>query len=708
MALLFSDDFHRANGNIGNGWSPSPGGYDIFGNLCRCVSASNYQETQTASLGTSDHSIEVTVNSATTYNSARDVSILARLTGTTTSYYRATLRLGDALNSYVTLSYKTVATGPNEMARRYIVQPTAGDHLLALAVTGTHITVSYDGVAMIELVDNNVSSGNYFGLVVNGNSTIFLSLVQVYDGPRQAMSAAPPVILCGIAGQLIGLTGYGTAWVSGIPGYPVFSMTPGAITAQDIYTANSAGITVTGPDYPGLCIISDPDALRFTIVRAVYTLVQPIDQPYDPLGIYAFLNTLNLALTTWLQNLNDELIGDLNLAAGESLLGWARFIGIPPEDHSVSTMLATILRELQVDGDDPTTLRSVIVDTLAAIYYISSTSTNSLETVLTAIDAISAGSNAEVLAAIADLATQLTTAQTSLNIISGNDTETIALARNDVSLVAVDVGVLLNDTAAIRGDLDDIRTGSDYTLGTVGNWILGLGGVQAVTLVAVLASLVGRGTTTAIQIVDVVEDVVAEGTDLAGIATTIFGWLADRAEPTLPTISVDLGGIVNDIAGVHDDVAADLTIITDAISGAETDLSSQLDGLDAKLDQILSALAVPAGGVPSWPGLGAVTLGTPVAIAQNMSIDGPLDGALYEVTSAPTTLGKTVVGGHTTWLRLGQAAFVSDNGDMDAFQSVNWDNGILVPRYVLTPASLVLHFVGGVSGTVTPWVRTIP
>jgi len=258
---------------------------------------------------------------------------------------------------------------------------------------------------------------------------------------------------------------------------------------------------------------------------------------------------------------------------------------------------------------------------------------------------------------------------------------------------------------------------------------------QALTIAVGLASMFAVGALDIPNLVAQVVALLASSDDIEAALTSLLSWLSGRNQDTnqaqstaLATVEdytdtletalqTDTDTITGDIAQAVLDLAADVLAargtgdptIADVRSDLSTirgDSSTTLASLDAKLDDILDALAGASAGPPAWPGLAGVTLGTPVPITADMTLSGPIDGALVEVTGVPTGQGRTSFDGRMSYFRLGQAAFRTDNGDLETFQYVNWDNGLLVPLHMLTAGGLVLHFVGGVSGTVTPWVRT--
>jgi hypothetical protein len=268
-----------------------------------------------------------------------------------------------------------------------------------------------------------------------------------------------------------------------------------------------------------------------------------------------------------------------------------------------------------------------------------------------------------------------------------------------------------------------------------------LGGIQQTTrdytvlsIAIGLASLFATGGGDVSAIVAELATLLADSTDIGAALTSLLSWLSGRDQSPNQEQGLQLVTALGDLDSLSADLLSDYNAlaldISNAKSALETDISNvrgtnsptiadvrsdlstirgdnatTLKGLSDKLDAIsgkIDALGLPQ---PGYPGPDYVTFGDPVAITTDMTIEGPLDGAIYHVTAAPATLAKSNIGGFTSWYRLGQAAFESEDGYLDAFQQVNWDHGTLLPRGMLNPAALVLHWTGGVTGTVTPWVR---
>lgn len=109
---------------------------------------------------------------------------------------------------------------------------------------------------------------------------------------------------------------------------------------------------------------------------------------------------------------------------------------------------------------------------------------------------------------------------------------------------------------------------------------------------------------------------------------------------------------------------------------------------------------------PVWPGLSGVTLLTPVAIANGVTITEAMDGCLIAVASYPLNRGQFSFDGVISVRNLGALAFFSDNGDEEFPQTLGFTSAVYLPKSMAHAAGLVLRTTGGVTGTITPF--TIP
>jgi len=132
------------------------------------------------------------------------------------------------------------------------------------------------------------------------------------------------------------------------------------------------------------------------------------------------------------------------------------------------------------------------------------------------------------------------------------------------------------------------------------------------------------------------------------------------------------------------------------------------DITQADIDAALLALA--GGGAalvpPVWPGLAKVTLGTSVALVDGLVITTPMDGVIVELTAAPSGKVVHLLGGLPAYRWIGSLSFENDNGDQEASQQLSFANQVYTPRTLQAAAGVRFYVLGGVTGTVVPWVIT--
>lgn len=112
-------------------------------------------------------------------------------------------------------------------------------------------------------------------------------------------------------------------------------------------------------------------------------------------------------------------------------------------------------------------------------------------------------------------------------------------------------------------------------------------------------------------------------------------------------------------------------------------------------------------GPPVWPGLANVDLGTPVALATDLTITTPMHGVLVEITAVAAKYNtfKFSYDGLTSYRKLGALTFLTDRGDAEQFQFLSFELAIYCPKEMAEAASLKLECAVGTTGTVTPWLR---
>jgi hypothetical protein len=115
-----------------------------------------------------------------------------------------------------------------------------------------------------------------------------------------------------------------------------------------------------------------------------------------------------------------------------------------------------------------------------------------------------------------------------------------------------------------------------------------------------------------------------------------------------------------------------------------------------------ASLATP----PVWPGLAAVTLGTPVALDTGLTITEPMDGVLVAITSVPGKHSGYTYDDIRSYVHIGALAFFSDNGDMESYQPLSFTAQVYRTRTMARAAGVKVMTPPDVVGTITPWVVT--
>jgi hypothetical protein len=109
---------------------------------------------------------------------------------------------------------------------------------------------------------------------------------------------------------------------------------------------------------------------------------------------------------------------------------------------------------------------------------------------------------------------------------------------------------------------------------------------------------------------------------------------------------------------------------------------------------------------PVWPGLAAVTLGTPVAISSSFTVTGPMHGVLIDITAILANKPFFDFDGSLSYRNIGALAFQEDNGDEEFPQNLGFTSAVYCPKSMEIAANCVVRADASITGTVTPWVVT--
>lgn len=113
---------------------------------------------------------------------------------------------------------------------------------------------------------------------------------------------------------------------------------------------------------------------------------------------------------------------------------------------------------------------------------------------------------------------------------------------------------------------------------------------------------------------------------------------------------------------------------------------------------------LPFVGAPVWPGLAAVTLGTPVTLADGLVVAGPLHGVLVDCSTIPPGASSWNLGGMPAYYRWGEVSFVTDNGEAEEFQYLGFGLGVYCPKAMAVADSAIFRVQRLPTATVTPWL----
>jgi hypothetical protein len=110
---------------------------------------------------------------------------------------------------------------------------------------------------------------------------------------------------------------------------------------------------------------------------------------------------------------------------------------------------------------------------------------------------------------------------------------------------------------------------------------------------------------------------------------------------------------------------------------------------------------------PIWPGIDGVTLGTTVPAVESTVLEIPMDGILWLTTSYPSARARWGAAPYYSVYHTGRLAFITDNGDLEPFQYMGWQNAVYVPQTMGRAAGVVVFLEANIEGAITPWDITM-
>lgn len=705
MGTLFTDNFNRGDGAAGNGWTATVGSFVIDTNEAKTGAdySTWYRTVPTGAEADIITAMSLTANS--TYASGYGPTFTLRADASLHNGYEFAWQAGGVGTAQLVIT-KIVSSTRTTLATVNGWACSSGAHTLEMSCVGTTISAKFDGTTVATVTDGDVGSGTYlwcYEFVGNHEHyddwTISVpDVIPMYIQPVQVPTSA--------VGAMFTLTGVDTAWTPGTPGSPEFTCSAGSIIAQVITGANQATIYYDAPASEQTVTITDPDYGR-TASLEVSDAAPPVPPgTWDPFGILGWLASFKTWVQDQFENFAGGIVPDLAMETNIGVLAFVKNLAGYTPLKALYYTLNAIWDHLANDHDDPTTLRSVVVDSLAGLNYISGNQTNNLGTVLTAIDGIAVGDDVTALTqAVAALQTtvdglvdQVTAAQTSLNLMSGNDTKTLLGVQQAVQ------ADLLSDYNALVTAIGNVRGTGAPTIADLQSQVTVAEGLAIAGIACTIAGVFLKGPLDIINVVNIVQDVVDHVGTVSDILDALWTWLSSRSQAPVQAPGTDLatiaGGIsdlVTDLGTLSTNVGTDQQAVLDAIDGAVVDVNTHTDTALAGLDLTGSAS-------PVWPGIASVTLGQPVALDAGTYVAGPMDGVLLNITAMDKLIPYFTLGTFHTYRNLGRFAFVTDNGYMEDWRGIGSQHGLLMPLKMTSAGGLYISCYTGVTGTATPFV----
>lgn len=650
--MPWSDDFNRADGPVGNGWNLPGGDAHISNNALECQAGVILNHPNVTQEGNQDLTITLKRGNAFAPRGGFLLKEQPSWDGVVSCF-------ADAYNNQLKVTAKQYHNYQWwDIAAMYQVADPGGALTFRARYTDGVVTCYINGDVVLTGACPWAAPGtawwiggyeNYAEIDYFGDSTPI---------PR-TMAITPDPLWVGGGPCLVTATGNLTEWEGSTPPSTTFSADHGTVVSQNI-TSHTTALLIYEPDeYLGAITFSET---QYSLSDTVNGVLTPPDEGTNglcqltPAGA-EIINTAG-GLYPGSQVLTNEQVifpSTPEVPGALDFIGWASDIwhahygewgGTSPTLSPIMIYIWSLLNAGQI----PNTGAEAIKDGKSLKYdteLLKARWWNSLEEAYYGVDDI-------------------------LDAIN-------AISQPDLSPIRADIGIqgqvlyvsLLEAVRAVRGDdvssvlgilseLGIIRSGHAYTLESVMDAIAA---IPAADIQAVL----------------------------------------DRLDEIQPDQLEDLSTITDRIVDLHNDVGAVASSLAAYRTGSNYTVQSILDRLDDLEDKID---AIQTGGAPVWPGLANVTMGAPVALVDQLVLNGPMDGVVVAVTTPPVGLGQYRVGGRRLDYGQMRLAFETDNGELEGWQYFGFEEAVYTPHAMAQAAKCRFQLLGGLGGTVTPWVRS--
>jgi hypothetical protein len=669
--LLFSDDFNRANGPIGNDWVDVVGTSRVVSNSAARLTGTASVALQNCTAGVENVSAQLLIKEGAA--GGKHARIIIRSDSTYTNAYMLQLLFSNPGGVPTASIYSMVDGLLTQLLIAQYMPDNSTDHVYLLKAVGSELEVWIDGVRRMQLTDTSVPGGGWAGIGFD-DGAVYGDDFAVYQWEAAAgLSIAPTFALQGSVGDLIALYSASANWTPGTPGAPTFTADLGTITAQIVNDASHATLTYNAPLYATVDTIRDP--LNGTVA---FLRIQELPIGYAPLdpATVEWLNRSAAAdpgiLPSDTTTIEEQTAGiDVRGVFGELLLGMRDIRGTAARNPESPTLIYTLWDLLsggEYRGENPT-------------IYAAANGANSQATHAAGqTDAIRTGSNLTLQSIIDQLQG------------IGDDTLT-SLGLQIAGLGEPDYSAILDAIAAIRTEndytlqsvidlLDVIRTIHDYTLGDAVDAANAVRGTDNPTIHDVLTAIAALPQT---QV------------DLSGVLSAISAVSdkIDTLQTTANTINTNIGTLSSAISALGVTVNSIVSAISNVAAALLSDTESILGAI--------AGLIFPTSGPPIWPGDDGVTKGDPVVLTDSAIIEGPMDGILLENMTVGNTKNTWSVTPFAGVYRGGYVVFLSEEGHAEPAQYIGPTDAVFSRQGLSQAAQCVIKLNNVAEVTVTPW-----
>jgi len=648
---VFYDDFERANGVPANGWVVRSGTFAISNGSIAGSSGVGVQEGE----GTGGY-IEAAIHHYLPSAGGSGTGLLIHA-GTTTA---GALWVGVLLVANVWV-FRVVNGygGTGNLVASVDLPGYPGPYVKVKASwEGGHYKAWLNDSLLLEGDTEYAANSIYAGICAYGTTTsVTTDFRLVTDAAIDLVVTPNPTGNYGSPVEMSAV-GTGTAWTAGTPGAPVLGVTVGVISDQVVADATHMTFTWTIGNFLGVATFTDPSTgeTDAVLVTSNPAIVDPSGAIFSPEAI-AYIERSAIAEESPTIANREMVVSEsgpsITLSSGINqirLSVWDKTaeLGGDPGINALGDFLWKLLTNRNVQTDyawNPSRDTSLKED----LEYL----VNEFFFVRTVNEYT-----------LGDVITTL----------AGEGGPTHKDIMDAVGeLAAPDLQPVLDAIAALRGDqvatvaavltqLDTIRSIGDYTLSTVKTWVDAVRGTDQPTVHDVLDAIAALNN--------------APTTDLEPVLTSVAGVNTN----TLDLIATLAAFLIPEVATVQ-------TI---------------LDAIEA-----VSPEPTASGNAPIWPGIENVELGTPVALVTGTTIEGPMDGILVDITSAPANAGLYLFGATKSYTHAGSVMFQTDNGDFEFPAKIAVAKHVLCPRTMKSAGHAILRINAGFGGTATPWTTVL-